>query len=92
MKYPEYVELMQRLCALGDGNQDHSTLSPNDWEVAHLYLAVVLRKDHTSLSANISSYCLQRGQPDQTQSYDARRDKGHMYISKEDIMYINGKK
>ncbi|TXG52046.1 hypothetical protein EZV62_021215 [Acer yangbiense] len=39
------------------------TLSPDDWEVAHLYLDVVLRK------------C---GQPYQTQSNDARRDKGQI--------------
>ncbi|TXG67304.1 hypothetical protein EZV62_008579 [Acer yangbiense] len=73
MKKPEYVELMRRLGALGDGNQDHSTLSPEEWEVAYLYLAFVLRK---------------RGQPDRTQS-NARRDKGQMYIGKEDIMNIS---
>ncbi|KAI9186352.1 hypothetical protein LWI28_016474 [Acer negundo] len=73
MKKLEYVELMRRLGALGDGNQDHSTLSPEEWEVAYLYLAFVLRK---------------RGQPDRTQS-NARRDKGQMYIGKEDIMNIS---
>ncbi|PKI33731.1 hypothetical protein CRG98_045872, partial [Punica granatum] len=44
MKKPEYVELMRRLGALGDGNQDQSTLSPDEWEVAYLYLAFVLKK------------------------------------------------
>ncbi|KAH7544265.1 hypothetical protein JRO89_XS15G0138100 [Xanthoceras sorbifolium] len=75
MKKPEYVELMRRLGALGDGNQDHSTLSPDEWEVAYLYLAFVLKK---------------RGQPDRTHS-NVKKDKGQMYISKEDIMYINSK-
>ncbi|KAB5534754.1 hypothetical protein DKX38_017840 [Salix brachista] len=44
MKKPENVELMRRLGALGDGNQDLSTLSPDEWEVAYLYLAFVLKK------------------------------------------------
>lgn len=73
MKKPEYVELMRRLGALGDGNQDQSTLSQDEWEVAYLYLAFVLRK---------------RGQPDQAQA-NGRRDKGKMHISKEDIMYVS---
>ncbi|XP_031256317.1 mRNA cap guanine-N7 methyltransferase 1 [Pistacia vera] len=73
LKKPEYVELMRRLGALGDGNQDQSTLSPDEWEVAYLYLAFVLKK---------------KGQPDRTQT-SGRRDKGKMYISKEDVMYVN---
>ncbi|KAJ8436248.1 hypothetical protein Cgig2_023423 [Carnegiea gigantea] len=73
LKKPEFVELMRRLGALGDGNQDQSTLSPDEWEVAYLYLAFVLRK---------------RGQPDRTQQRTGRRDKGKMHIEKEDIMYI----
>ncbi|KAK6132748.1 hypothetical protein DH2020_033553 [Rehmannia glutinosa] len=44
MKKPEFVELMRRLGALGDGKEDQSTLSPDEWEVAYLYLAFVLRK------------------------------------------------
>ncbi|OMP04537.1 Glycoside hydrolase, family 1 [Corchorus olitorius] len=44
LKKPEYVELMRRLGALGDGNQDQSTLSPDEWEVAYLYLSFVLKK------------------------------------------------
>lgn len=71
MKKPEFIDLMRRLGALGDGNQDQSktsivqliryllvlcyryftfwiksagTLSPDEWEVAYLYLAYVLRK------------------------------------------------
>ncbi|KAL8239237.1 hypothetical protein R6Q59_015804 [Mikania micrantha] len=52
MKKPEFVELMRRLGALGDGNQDQSTLSPDEWEVAYLYLAYVLRK----VSFNYSCY------------------------------------
>ncbi|XWS51966.1 hypothetical protein CRYUN_Cryun11dG0027100 [Craigia yunnanensis] len=73
MKKPEYVELMRRLGALGDGYQDHSTLSPDEWEAAYLYLAFVLKK---------------RGQPEQTQA-NSRKDKGQMQIAKEDILYIN---
>lgn len=73
LKKPEFVELMRRLGALGDGNQDQSTLSPDEWEVAYLYLAFVLKK---------------RGQPDRTQQRTGRRDKGKMHIEKEDIMYI----
>lgn len=73
MKKPEFVELMRRLGALGDGNQDQSTLSQDEWEVAYLYLAFVLRK---------------RGQPDPKQA-NSRVDKGQMHIPKEDIMYIS---
>ncbi|KAF2316983.1 hypothetical protein P3X46_022665 [Hevea brasiliensis] len=73
LKKPEYIDLMRRLGALGDGNQDQSTLSPDEWEVAYLYLAFVLKK---------------RGQPDRTKT-NGKRDKGKMQISKEDIMYIN---
>ncbi|KAL0000995.1 hypothetical protein SO802_014776 [Lithocarpus litseifolius] len=73
LKKPEYVDLMRRLGALGDGNQDKSTLSPDEWEVAYLYLAFVLKK---------------RGQPDRTQ-INSKRDRGQMQISKEDIMYIS---
>ncbi|TYJ95760.1 mRNA cap guanine-N7 methyltransferase 1 [Cucumis melo var. makuwa] len=73
LKKPEFVDLMRRLGALGDGNQDQSTLSPDEWEVAYLYLSFVLRK---------------RGQPDRTQAPN-RRDRGQMQIGKEDIMYIS---
>ena len=71
LKKPEFVDLMRRLGALGDGNQDQSksllqlissrgafrcvemfiltltnagTLSPDEWEVAYLYLSFVLKK------------------------------------------------
>ncbi|PHT38210.1 mRNA cap guanine-N7 methyltransferase 1 [Capsicum baccatum] len=74
MKKPEFVELMRRLGALGDGNQDQSTLSPDEWEVAYLYLAFVLRK---------------RGQPDQTRR-NPRRDKGKMQLTKDNIENVNG--
>ncbi|TYH86941.1 hypothetical protein ES332_D01G079400v1 [Gossypium tomentosum] len=73
MKRPEFIELMRRLGALGDGNQDQTTLSPEEWEVAYLYLAFVLKK---------------RGQPERTQA-NSRKDKGQMQISKEDILYIS---
>uniref|UniRef100_A0A803MH19 mRNA (guanine-N(7))-methyltransferase n=1 Tax=Chenopodium quinoa TaxID=63459 RepID=A0A803MH19_CHEQI len=43
LKKPEFVELMRRLGALGDSH-DNSTLSPDEWEVAYLYLAFVLKK------------------------------------------------
>ncbi|RDX63693.1 mRNA cap guanine-N7 methyltransferase 1, partial [Mucuna pruriens] len=73
MKKPEFVELMRRLGALGDGNQDQSTLSADEWEAAYLYMSFVLRK---------------RGQPDKSQP-SSRRDRGSMHISEEDIMYIS---
>lgn len=73
MKKPEFIELMRRLGALGDGNQDQSTLSPDEWEVAYLYLAYVLRK---------------RGQPNEENRANSRRDKGKMHLEKEDITYI----
>ncbi|XP_028094368.1 mRNA cap guanine-N7 methyltransferase 1-like [Camellia sinensis] len=72
LKRPDFVELMRRLGALGDGNQGQSTLTPDEWEVAYLYLAFILRK---------------RGQPEQKR-VNSRRDKGKMQISKEDIMYV----
>ncbi|CAM8906286.1 unnamed protein product [Rhodiola kirilowii] len=72
MKKPEFVELMRRLGALGDGSAEQSTLSPDEWEVANLYLAFVLRK---------------RGQPDHTRSNN-RVERGHSHIAKEDIMVI----
>ncbi|KAK1398635.1 hypothetical protein POM88_008498 [Heracleum sosnowskyi] len=73
MKKPDYIELMRRLGALGDGNKDQSTLSPDEWEVAYLYLAYVLRK---------------RGQPEQTRT-NSRKDRGKMHIMKEDITYMS---
>ncbi|KAJ4975985.1 hypothetical protein NE237_001091 [Protea cynaroides] len=77
LKKPEFAELMQRLGALGDGNQDLSTLSEDEWEVAYLYLAFVLRK---------------RGQPDgNRRSNNNKGNKGQTQISKEDIMYISSK-
>ncbi|CAA2938475.1 mRNA cap guanine-N7 methyltransferase 1 [Olea europaea subsp. europaea] len=72
LKKPEFVELMRRLGALGDGNQDQSTLSPDEWEAAYLYLTFVLRK---------------RGQPDQPRT-SSIRDRGKMQLSKEDITFI----
>ncbi|KAK1307836.1 mRNA cap guanine-N7 methyltransferase 1 [Acorus calamus] len=72
LKKPEFAELMRRLGALGDGNQDQSTLSQDEWEVAYLYLSFVLKK---------------RGQPD-TNTRNTRRNKGQMQVSKNDIMYI----
>ncbi|TXG68472.1 hypothetical protein EZV62_003407 [Acer yangbiense] len=51
------------------------TLSPDDWEVAHLYLDVVLRKvPRLTYEVIVCS----AGQPYQTQSNDARRDKGQI--------------
>ncbi|KAG5407578.1 hypothetical protein IGI04_013697 [Brassica rapa subsp. trilocularis] len=44
MRKTEFVELMRRLGALGDGNQDQSTLSDDEWDAAYLYLSFVLRK------------------------------------------------
>ncbi|KAK9092179.1 hypothetical protein Syun_027090 [Stephania yunnanensis] len=74
LKKPEYADLMRRLGALGDGNQDQSTLSQDEWEVAYLYLSFVLRK---------------RGQPDRNQRNNNRTNNGQMQISKNDILYVN---
>ncbi|KAG9454317.1 hypothetical protein H6P81_007221 [Aristolochia fimbriata] len=74
LKRPEFADLMRRLGALGDGNQDQSTLSQDEWEVAYLYLAFVLRK---------------RGQPDTSRKRKANKGqmqiaKGDiMYLSGE---------
>uniref|UniRef100_A0A1D1XMZ0 mRNA cap guanine-N(7) methyltransferase n=1 Tax=Anthurium amnicola TaxID=1678845 RepID=A0A1D1XMZ0_9ARAE len=72
LKRSEFVELMRRLGALGDGNQDKSTLSPDEWEAAYLYLAFVLRK---------------RGHSDPS-TRNNRGNKGQTTISKGDIMHI----
>ncbi|XP_058729611.1 mRNA cap guanine-N7 methyltransferase 1-like [Vicia villosa] len=74
MKRPEFVELMRRLGALGDGNQDQGTLSTDEWEAAYLYMSFVLRK---------------RGQPDKNQA-SSKKDRGLMHITEDDIMFING--
>ncbi|XP_010931870.1 mRNA cap guanine-N(7) methyltransferase 1 [Elaeis guineensis] len=72
LKKPEFAELMRRLGALGDGNQDQSTLSQDEWDVAYLYLAFVLRK---------------RGQPP-TNRRNSSINKGKMHISDTDIEFI----
>ncbi|XP_073314172.1 mRNA cap guanine-N(7) methyltransferase 1-like isoform X1 [Primulina huaijiensis] len=74
LKTPEYIELMRRLGALGDGKEDQSTLSQDEWEVAYLYSAFVLKK---------------RGEPEQTRTSSRRRDKGKMHLLKQDIMHIS---
>uniref|UniRef100_A0A7N0TZY0 mRNA (guanine-N(7))-methyltransferase n=1 Tax=Kalanchoe fedtschenkoi TaxID=63787 RepID=A0A7N0TZY0_KALFE len=72
MKKPDFVELVRRLGALGDGSSDEINISPDEWEVAYLYLAFVLRK---------------RGQPDQARAKN-RVERGHYAIAEEDIMVI----
>ncbi|KNA16097.1 hypothetical protein SOVF_092280 [Spinacia oleracea] len=72
LKKPEFGDLMRRLGALGD-THDKSTLTPDEWEVAYLYLAFVLRK---------------RGQPDPTQKWSMKKGDNDTPIKKEDIMYI----
>jgi mRNA (guanine-N7-)-methyltransferase len=74
MKRPEFVELMRRLGALGDGNQDQGTLSADEWDAAYLYMSFVLRK---------------RGQPDKNQA-SGRKDRGLMHITEDDITFVNG--
>ncbi|GAB2258789.1 hypothetical protein Droror1_Dr00014949 [Drosera rotundifolia] len=74
LKIPEYVDLMRRLGALGDGNRDQSTLSRDEWEAAYLYLAFLLRKRDDADSQTVGA---------------KRRDKGKMHIEKQDIMYIS---
>ncbi|XP_074560096.1 mRNA cap guanine-N(7) methyltransferase 1 [Curcuma longa] len=73
LKKPEYAELMRRLGALGDGNHDQSTLSQDEWDVAYLYLAFVLKK---------------RGQPSSGRR-NTSANKGKMYISEDDIEFIS---
>lgn len=73
LKMNAYAELMRRLGALGDGNRDQSTLSPDEWEVAYLYLAFVLRKRG-------------RGEPPRA---NTQRDQGKMHIGKEDILNLD---
>ncbi|KAL5976118.1 hypothetical protein ACLOJK_020448 [Asimina triloba] len=73
LKKPEFAELMRRLGALGDGSQEQSTLSPEEWDVAYLYLAFVLRK---------------RGQPDPNRR-GYKGNNGQMQISKDGILYLN---
>ncbi|KAG6515919.1 hypothetical protein ZIOFF_026365 [Zingiber officinale] len=73
LKKPEYAELMRRLGALGDGNHDQSTLSQDEWDVAYLYLAFVLKK---------------RGQPSSGRR-NTSANKGKMFIAEEDIEFIS---
>ncbi|URE25821.1 mRNA cap guanine-N7 methyltransferase [Musa troglodytarum] len=99
LKRPEFTDLMRRLGALGDGNQDQSklfssmtlstpplmmaltqvsknagTLSQDEWDVAYLYLAFVLRK---------------RGQPSLSRRND-NTNRGKMFLSDDDIEFIGG--
>ncbi|ONM08452.1 mRNA cap guanine-N7 methyltransferase [Zea mays] len=69
LQKPEFAELMRRLGALGDGRQDQSTLSQDEWEVSYLYLAFVLRK---------------RGQPP-TQRRASNANRGKMFLTEGDI-------
>ncbi|KAJ1267539.1 hypothetical protein BS78_07G064300 [Paspalum vaginatum] len=72
LKKPEFTELMRRLGALGDGRQDQSTLSQDEWEVSYLYLAFVLRK---------------RGQPP-TQRRANNVNRGKTFINEGDIEFL----
>ncbi|XP_072969552.1 mRNA cap guanine-N(7) methyltransferase 1 isoform X1 [Typha angustifolia] len=72
LRKPEFTELMRRLGALGDGNQDQSTLSQDEWDVAYLYLSFVLRK---------------RGQPTSNRK-SSSTNRGNMYIGEDDIEFI----
>ncbi|KAL8167431.1 hypothetical protein V2J09_008930 [Rumex salicifolius] len=71
LKNEQNVELMHRLGALGN-QQDPSTISQDEWEVAYLYLAFVLRK---------------RGQSDQLER-KRRRENGKMHLQKKDILFV----
>ncbi|KAF3335967.1 mRNA cap guanine-N7 methyltransferase 1 [Carex littledalei] len=71
LRKPEFTELMRRLGALGD-RQDQSTLTQDEWDVAYLYLAYVLRK---------------RGPPPkERRSREANRGKTH--IEEDDIEFL----
>ncbi|GJN39521.1 hypothetical protein PR202_gb28645 [Eleusine coracana subsp. coracana] len=72
LQKPEFTELMRRLGALGDGRQDQSTLSQDEWEVSYLYLAFVLRK---------------RGQPP-TQRRASNANRGKMFLTEGDIEFL----
>ncbi|KMZ64992.1 mRNA cap guanine-N7 methyltransferase 1 [Zostera marina] len=74
LKRPEFAELMHRLGALGDGSQDQSTLSKDEWEAAYLYLSFVLRK---------------RAQPQSHQTTANRAKRGQMHIARDDIINID---
>lgn len=73
LKQPVYAELMRRLGALGDGNRDRSTITKDEWEVAYLYLAFVLRK---------------RGRSDGNRR-NAKRIHGKTHISPEDVLFLD---
>ncbi|KAI3913033.1 hypothetical protein MKW92_037746 [Papaver armeniacum] len=73
MKRPKFVELMRRLGALSDGNQVTCTLSPDEWEVAYLYSAFVLKK---------------RGELNPDRRRANRTNNRPAQISKDDILYI----
>ncbi|KAI3913034.1 hypothetical protein MKW92_037747 [Papaver armeniacum] len=73
MKRPEFAELMRRLGALSDGNQVTCTLSPDEWEVAYLYSAFVLKK---------------RGELNPDRRRANRTNNRPAQISKDDILYI----
>ncbi|XP_020522281.1 mRNA cap guanine-N7 methyltransferase 1 isoform X2 [Amborella trichopoda] len=74
LKKLEFVDLMRRLGALGDGKNNHSTISEDEWEVAYLYLVFVFKK---------------RGQPDTQQRSKGNKGRnGLTQISKSDIMFI----
>ncbi|CAD6246890.1 unnamed protein product [Miscanthus lutarioriparius] len=72
LQKPEFTELIRRLGALGDGRQDQSTLSQDEWEVSYLYLAFVLRK---------------QGQPS-TQPIANNANKGKMFLTEGDIEFL----
>ncbi|KAG0464525.1 hypothetical protein HPP92_020142 [Vanilla planifolia] len=74
LKIPEFTDLMRRLGALGDGNQDRSTLSSDEWEAAYLYLTFVLQKGGESTTRNRKQSC---------------HNKGKMYITEEDIEILD---
>ncbi|KAH0453616.1 hypothetical protein IEQ34_017940 [Dendrobium chrysotoxum] len=75
LKMPEFTELMRRLGALGDGNQDRSTLSQDEWDVAYLYLTFVLQKGGESTTSK--------------RKHD-NSNKGKTCITEEDIEILDG--
>ncbi|KAI0496627.1 hypothetical protein KFK09_022948 [Dendrobium nobile] len=75
LKMPEFTELMRRLGALGDGNQDRSTLSQDEWDAAYLYLTFVLQKSGESTASK--------------RKHDSS-NKGKTCITEEDIEILDG--
>ncbi|KAL5706602.1 mRNA (guanine-N(7))-methyltransferase [Ranunculus cassubicifolius] len=77
LKRPEFVDLMRKLGALSDGTHNQSTITQEEWEVAYLYLAFVLRKRGGQQNMNMRENSSSKG------------CKGKTRISTDDVLYLN---